>query len=132
MDGDALHEIISGAGPGAVFGPHVRGWNVDGGAWDGALDLGRVGALGHSTAIYLHLDEQEVTANLFKTPFKFLRSQFSAEIKSRFGPMFYFAVAKHLRAFMMGKADSLVKADGTRKCREERTACFNPPGGVIL
>jgi len=31
LDGDAFDEIITGPGPGAVFGPHVRGWNVDGG-----------------------------------------------------------------------------------------------------
>ena len=68
-------------------------------------------ALGHSTAIYLQLDEQELTANLFKTPFKFLRSQFSAEIKSRFGPVFYPAVAKHMRGFMMGKTDSLAQVE---------------------
>jgi hypothetical protein len=30
IDGDAFDEIITGAGPGAVFGPHVRGWNYDG------------------------------------------------------------------------------------------------------
>ena len=31
IDSDGFDEIITGPGPGAVFGPHVRGWNVDGG-----------------------------------------------------------------------------------------------------
>jgi len=31
LDADGFDEIVTGAGPGAVFGPHVRGWNVDGG-----------------------------------------------------------------------------------------------------
>ncbi len=32
LDADGFDEIITGAGPGAVFGPHVRGWNYDGGS----------------------------------------------------------------------------------------------------
>ncbi|MFN7971041.1 MAG: PQQ-binding-like beta-propeller repeat protein [Acidobacteriota bacterium] len=30
LDGDPFDEILSGPGPGPVFGPHVRGWNYDG------------------------------------------------------------------------------------------------------
>ena len=30
LDGDGMDEILTGAGPGAVFGPHLRGWNYDG------------------------------------------------------------------------------------------------------
>jgi serine protease len=30
LDNDGYDEIITGAGPGEVFGPHVRGWNYDG------------------------------------------------------------------------------------------------------
>ena len=30
VDGDGYEEIITGAGEGVVFGPHVRGWNYDG------------------------------------------------------------------------------------------------------
>ena len=30
IDADAFDEIGTGPGPGAVFGPHVRGWNFDG------------------------------------------------------------------------------------------------------
>jgi len=29
LDNDGYDEIITGAGPGPVFGPHVRGWNYD-------------------------------------------------------------------------------------------------------
>jgi hypothetical protein len=31
IDGDGFDEILTAPGPGAVFGPHVRGWNFDGG-----------------------------------------------------------------------------------------------------
>jgi hypothetical protein len=30
IDGDGFGEIVTGPGPGPVYGPHVRGWNVDG------------------------------------------------------------------------------------------------------
>ena len=32
LDGDGYAEILTGPGPGDIFGPHVRGWNYDGGA----------------------------------------------------------------------------------------------------
>ncbi|MFN7972184.1 MAG: Ig domain-containing protein [Acidobacteriota bacterium] len=32
VENDGFDEIVTGAGPGAVFGPHVRGWNFDGNA----------------------------------------------------------------------------------------------------
>jgi len=74
--------------------------------------------MSHSTAVYLHLDDLEVTEKLLRSPFKFLNSRFSTEIKNRFGPDFYPAVAKHLHDFVLGKSDSLmsqgkVKAWGT-------------------
>jgi hypothetical protein len=30
IEGDGMDEIVTGAGPGAVFGPHARGFNYDG------------------------------------------------------------------------------------------------------
>ncbi|MDH3903116.1 MAG: hypothetical protein OES90_07825, partial [Xanthomonadales bacterium] len=65
-------------------------------------------SMSHSTAVYLHLDDQEVDEKLIKSPFKFLNSRFSTEIKQRFGSDFYPAVAKHLHDYVLGKSDSLV------------------------
>jgi len=65
-------------------------------------------AMAHSTAVYLHLDDQEVNEKLIKSPFKFLNSRLSTEIKSRFGPDFYLAVAKYLHDFVLGRKGSLV------------------------
>ena len=61
----------------------------------------------HSTAVYLHLDDFELTEKLLESPFKFLGSRFSTEIKTRFGAIFYPAVAKHLHDFVVGKTESL-------------------------
>jgi hypothetical protein len=65
-------------------------------------------AMAHSTAVYLHLNDLEATEKLIKSPFKFLNSKFSTEIKNRFGSDFYPAVAKHLHDFVLGKNNSLM------------------------
>jgi hypothetical protein len=32
FDGDGMDEVVTGPGPGAIFGTHIRGWNIDGGS----------------------------------------------------------------------------------------------------
>jgi len=61
----------------------------------------------HSTAVYLHLDDAEVTDKLLESPFKFMGSRLSTEVKNRFGANFYPAVAKHLHDFVVGKTGTL-------------------------
>jgi hypothetical protein len=46
LDGDGFDEVVTGAGPGAVFGPHVRGWNLDG---DDAAPMPGVSFLAYGT-----------------------------------------------------------------------------------
>ena len=75
--------------------------------YERAIDHARR-AMAHSTAIYLHLEDTRVSAKLIKSPFKFLHSRFSSEIRQRFGAEFFPAVAKHLHDFVFGKAESLI------------------------
>jgi hypothetical protein len=49
LDGDDYDEIITGPGPGAVFGPHIRGWNVDDGT---AQPMTSVSFFAYSTRKY--------------------------------------------------------------------------------
>ena len=49
-DADAnFDEILTGAGPGAVFGPHVRGWNFDGGS---ITTISKINFFAYSTLKY--------------------------------------------------------------------------------
>ncbi|MFN7971085.1 MAG: bifunctional UDP-sugar hydrolase/5'-nucleotidase [Acidobacteriota bacterium] len=49
VDGDGYDEIITGAGQGAVFGPHVRGWNYDGSS---VLALNKISFFAYGTLKY--------------------------------------------------------------------------------
>jgi hypothetical protein len=75
-------------------------------AYSGQIDKA-MNKQAHSTAVYLHLEDFEVTDKLLESPFKFLGSRFSTEIKTRFGPDFYPAVAKHLHDFVVGKSETM-------------------------
>ncbi len=49
LDGDGMDEIITGAGPGSIFGPHIRGWNIDGGT---AVSMPGVSFMAYETGLY--------------------------------------------------------------------------------
>jgi len=49
IDGDGIDEIVTGPGPGVVFGPHIRAWNVDGGA---ATSISGVSYFAYSGTLY--------------------------------------------------------------------------------
>lgn len=49
FDGDSFGEILTGAGPGAVFGPHVRGWNYDNAA---ISSVGKISFFAYGTLKY--------------------------------------------------------------------------------
>ncbi|MFN7972703.1 MAG: Ig domain-containing protein [Acidobacteriota bacterium] len=49
VDADHIAEILTGPGPGAVFGPHVRGWNYDG-IWP--LPMARIAFYAYATLRY--------------------------------------------------------------------------------
>jgi len=46
IDGDGYDEILTGPGPGNIYGPHIRGWDVDGGS---ATAIGAVSYLAYGT-----------------------------------------------------------------------------------
>jgi len=71
-------------------------------------EIDKAGRLtGLSTAVYLQEKRLEITDRLVESPFKFLKSQLSAEIKKRFGSAFYPAIAHHLHGFTLGERESL-------------------------
>ncbi|MFN7971425.1 MAG: PKD domain-containing protein [Acidobacteriota bacterium] len=49
LDGDGHHEILTTPGPGAVFGPHVRGWNYDNAA---ISSIAKISFFAYSTLRY--------------------------------------------------------------------------------
>ncbi|MFN7971178.1 MAG: putative Ig domain-containing protein [Acidobacteriota bacterium] len=49
VDGDAWAEILTGPGPGSIFGPHLRGFSVDG---VGLAPIGGINAFAYATLRY--------------------------------------------------------------------------------
>ena len=95
MDGDDMEEIVSGAGPGAVFGPHVRGFNFDGGS--STTSIARLNFFSYST---LRFGVNVRTGQL--------RSDPRLELLTGPGPGLVFGA--HLRGFDFGPAVSAINA----------------------
>ncbi|MFN7975026.1 MAG: hypothetical protein U0166_22185 [Acidobacteriota bacterium] len=63
LDADAFAEIITGAGPGDVFGPHVRGWNYDNASIN---PIAKVSYFAYATLAYgANVEEGDVDADGF-------------------------------------------------------------------
>ncbi|MFN7974352.1 MAG: right-handed parallel beta-helix repeat-containing protein [Acidobacteriota bacterium] len=63
LDSDPWHEILTGAGPGNVFGPHVRGWNFDASA---VSAMSKVSYFAYSTLRYgVNVEDGDVDGDAF-------------------------------------------------------------------
>jgi hypothetical protein len=63
VDADIWHEILTGAGPGGVFGPHVRGWNFDA---VGITPMGKINFFAYLTLKWgVNVDDSDVDGDGF-------------------------------------------------------------------